>query len=88
VNLLCSYDPVVNNSVLVEELQAVCQKLGYSYLEAETAMTGEDFGFFTTLYPGLLFWLGSCCDYPLHSERFLPDDACIEVGVNTMFAMI
>jgi len=88
VNLLCSYDPVVNNSVLVEELQAVCQKLGYSYLEAETAMTGEDFGFFTTLYPGLLFWLGSGCGYPLHSDRFLPDDACIEVGVNTMFAMI
>lgn len=88
VELLCSYDPVVNNAALVGELQAACNKLGYNYLEAETAMTGEDFGFFTTLYPGLLFWLGSGCDKPLHSDQFIPDDACIEVGIATLFALI
>ncbi len=88
VELLCSYDPVVNNPALVGELQAVCQKLGYHFLEAETAMTGEDFGFFTTLYPGLLFWLGSGCDQPLHSDKFLPLDACIEVGISVLFALI
>ena len=88
VELLCSYDPVVNNAALVGELQTACHKLGYKYLEAETAMTGEDFGFFTTLYPGLLFWLGSGCDKPLHSDQFIPDDACIEVGIATLFALI
>lgn len=88
VELLCSYDPVVNNAALVGELQKACNKLGYNYLEAETAMTGEDFGFFTTLYPGLLFWLGSGCDKPLHSDQFIPDDACIEVGIATLFALI
>lgn len=88
VELLCSYDPVVNNAALVGELQTACNKLGYNYLEAETAMTGEDFGFFTTLYPGLLFWLGSGCDKPLHSDQFIPDDACIEVGIATLFALI
>lgn len=88
VELLCSYDPVINHIALVDELKATCQKLGYNYLEAETAMTGEDFGFFTTLYPGLLFWLGSGCDKPLHSEKFLPEDACIEVGIATLFGLI
>ena len=88
VELLCSYDPVVNNAALVGELEAACRELGYAYQQAETAMTGEDFGFFTTLYPGLLFWLGSGSDYPLHSDRFLPDDACIEVGIATLFALI
>ena len=88
VELLCSYDPVVNNAALVGELQKACNKLGYNYLEAETAMTGEDFGFFTTLYPGLLFWLGSGCDKPLHSDQFIPDDACIEVGIETLFSLV
>lgn len=88
VDLLCSYDPVVNDPELVNELICACKKLGYGYLEAETAMTGEDFGFFTTLYPGLLFWLGSGCEYPLHSDRFLPSDECIAVGIDTLFTLI
>jgi N-acetyldiaminopimelate deacetylase len=51
-------------------------------------MTGEDFGFFTTLYPGLLFWLGSGCSYPLHSDKFLPRDECLEIGVKIMSAFL
>ncbi len=81
VEFLGTYDPVVNDPALVLELQEVCRGLKLDYREAEIALTGEDFGFFTTLYPGLLFWLGSGCEAPLHSDRFLPDDACIGVGV-------
>ncbi len=84
VELLCSYDPVVNNETLVNELIAAIRTLDYQFTIAETAMTGEDFGFFTTLYPGLLFWLGSGCDAPLHSDKFLPQDECIKVGIETM----
>ncbi|MDD4309285.1 MAG: amidohydrolase [Candidatus Cloacimonetes bacterium] len=87
VDYLCSYDPVINNQDLVFELMDKCQELNLNYLEAETAMTGEDFGFFTTLYPGLLFWLGSGCIYPLHSDKFLPSDECIEVGIKTMLSL-
>ncbi len=87
VDLLCSYDAVVNSDKLVNELVDVCSTQGLSYKTAETAMTGEDFGFFTTLYPGLLFWLGSGCNYPLHSEKFLPDPACIETGVKVMLGL-
>jgi N-acetyldiaminopimelate deacetylase len=52
-------------------------------------MTGEDFGFFTTLYPSLLFWLGAGeTEYDLHSDRFLPDENCIPVGVRVMGEII
>ena len=87
VDLLCTYDPVVNDSQLVAGLSAACADLGLNYNEAETAMTGEDFGFFTTLYPGLLYWLGSGSPYPLHSDHFLPDSACIEPGVRLMYRL-
>ncbi len=84
VELLCSYDAVVNNPILVDKLRVAATKLNISYQEAETAMTGEDFGFFTTMYPGLLFWLGSGCDEPLHSDKFLPKDECMDAGVELL----
>ncbi|MBW6514783.1 MAG: amidohydrolase [Candidatus Syntrophosphaera sp.] len=82
VDFLRSYDPVVNSEGLVEELQRICPELGIRYEDAEIALAGEDFGFFTTLYPGLLFWLGSGCGEPLHSGKFLPDETCIPVGID------
>lgn len=81
LDFLGTYDPVVNSEELVLELKEVCAELGLHYEEAEIALTGEDFGFFTTRYPGLLFWLGSGCEHPLHSDKFLPEAACIEVGI-------
>lgn len=84
VELLCSYDAVVNNADLVQQLQSACSTLNLPYIEAETAMTGEDFGFFTSLYPGMLFWLGSGCEHPLHSDKFLPADDCIATGIRLM----
>ncbi len=81
VNFLGTYDPVVNDAELVEELQKVCAETGIAFEEAETALTGEDFGFFTSLYPGLLFWLGSGCGHPLHSDKYLAEEACIPVGI-------
>lgn len=88
VDFLCSYDAVVNSENLVEKLRKATLELGYNYQEAEIVMTGEDFGFFTSRYPGLLFWLGSGCNHPLHSPEFLPDEACIVVGVEIMFKII
>jgi N-acetyldiaminopimelate deacetylase len=84
---LCSYDPVINAPSLVNELREKCSRLGINYETAPVVMTGEDFGFFTSLYPGLLFWLGSGCEHPLHSGLFLPDEACIETGVKLLYSM-
>ena len=81
VDLLCSYDPVINNEALVERLKDVCGKLQLPYIQADAAMTGEDFGFFTTIYPGLLFWLGSGTHESLHSDQYLPDEKCIDIGI-------
>ncbi|MCB5262802.1 MAG: M20 family metallopeptidase [Candidatus Cloacimonetes bacterium] len=87
LKLLGSYDPVINAAALVERLKDYCTGLGYEFSEAETVMTGEDFGFFTSIYPGLLFWLGSGCEEALHSKYFLPEDACINVGIDLMWAL-
>ncbi len=86
---LSNYDPVVNNAELCNKLVERVYIAGYCYQEAEIAMTGEDFGFFTSLYPGLLFWLGGGIKKSgLHSSKFLPDEDCIESGVNIFYDMI
>ncbi len=87
VDFLGNYDPVVNDPALLAELKQACAASGIGFQEAETALTGEDFGFFTSLYPSLLFWLGSGCDAPLHSDRFLPEEACIETGIKIFAAL-
>jgi N-acetyldiaminopimelate deacetylase len=88
-NLLCTYDSVVNDNGLCETLMIACNKLNIDYREAGISMTGEDFGFFTTLYPGLLFWLGAGEQpYDLHSDKFLPDENCIPIGINIFQKLI
>ncbi|MCD4650682.1 MAG: N-acetyldiaminopimelate deacetylase, partial [Candidatus Cloacimonetes bacterium] len=60
-----------------------------NFIEAETVMTGEDFGFLTSRYPGLLFWLGAGNNSGrLHSDKFLPDSRCIEIGVKAFASLI
>jgi len=75
-----TYDPVINNHDLNEKLKSVCDDK-IKYVETEASMTGEDFGFFTTMYPALLFWLGTDCHEDLHSASFLPDEKSIDVGI-------
>lgn len=88
LKLLGTYDAVVNDAALYKRFAELCETLPYHCTEAETVMTGEDFGFFTSLYPGLLFWLGSGSDYPLHSPQFLASEACVQVGIDVMYALI
>lgn len=88
LQLLGSYDPVVNDKKLYHRLIECCRTLALKFVESPVMMTGEDFGFFTTLYPGLLFWLGSGCNEALHSPKFLPDEGAILVGVDVFYALI
>jgi N-acetyldiaminopimelate deacetylase len=89
LNLLCSYDPVVNDAQLYDRLKTVCAQSGKHFVESEIFMTGEDFGFFTSLYPSLLFWLGGGeLEYDLHSDKFLPDEACIPEGIEVFYQLI
>jgi N-acetyldiaminopimelate deacetylase len=83
VKFLSWFDPVVNDETLYRRFRELLpQDIGY--IEAEPVMTGEDFGFITSRYPGLLFWLGAGEDGDLHSGKFLPDSACIPVGVEIL----
>jgi len=55
-----------------------------------TAMTGEDFSFFLKEIPGAFYWLG--CQkpdtpfYPLHNNRFAPDEEAMKTGMAVMLS--
>ncbi len=87
VVLHSTYDPVVNSGRLYREFLEQLPE-GVQHEGAAVTMTGEDFGFFTTRYDGLLFWLGAGeAAGDLHSDRFLPDESSIETGIEVMMKM-
>ena len=89
VTLLGTFDPVVNNPDLFAKFKAVIEDSEYTFEECNYTMTGEDFGYFTTFYKGLLFWLGSGdMENNLHSDKFLPKAEAIDVGVEVMWRML
>lgn len=87
LKLLGSYDPVINDEKLYKRLKELSAKLNLDFVEAEQVMTGEDFGFFSSIYPSLLFWLGSGCAQPLHSPKYLPKDESIAIGIEVFWAL-
>ena len=56
----------------------------------KSAMTGEDFSFFGREIPAAFYWLG--CQkadapfYPLHNNRFAPDEEAMPVGMEVMIS--
>ncbi|GBD87241.1 N-acetyldiaminopimelate deacetylase [bacterium BMS3Abin03] len=54
----------------------------YNFIDCGAKMTGEDFGFFSQMFPSFMFWLGTSKgeQYSLHNPKFLPPDEAIEVG--------
>lgn len=84
------YKRVVNNEILCLRLQETAKKLLVNYIEGHAVFTGEDFGYLTDKYKGILFWLGvhSGTKMDLHSPDFLPDEKAIDVGLKILFAMI
>lgn len=57
----------------------------FNFIDCGYKMTGEDFGFFTDLYPSFMFWLGTRHSeekkYGLHHPKFLPDDSIVDLGI-------
>ena len=56
----------------------------FNFIDCGLKMTGEDFGFFTKMYPSFMFWLGTSKGekHGLHTPKFLPDDNIIETGID------
>ena len=40
-------------------------------------MISEDFGYFLMNKPGCFYHIGAGCEWPLHSDKFLPDDNAV-----------
>lgn len=80
--------PVINDPELCKKLQMVAAQAGLEYIEADTKLVGEDFGFFCERYPGLMFWLGTRNEgqpaVSLHSPDYYPDDTVISNGLDIM----
>jgi N-acetyldiaminopimelate deacetylase len=76
------YNQVHVNSELFEKYSKLLA-LKFNFIDCGYKMTGEDFGFFTDLYPSFMFWLGTSNGqkYGLHHPKFLPDDSIIETGI-------
>ncbi|MDP4196371.1 MAG: M20 family metallopeptidase [Bacteroidota bacterium] len=77
------YSEVIVNDELFKRLSKVLSQK-HKFIDCGYKMTGEDFGFFSTLYPSMMFWLGTSEGehYGLHTPKFLPSDGIIEIGIN------
>jgi N-acetyldiaminopimelate deacetylase len=90
IKYLAEYQEVYNSAPLVDNLKLAAAKNNVEFRQAETTMAGEDFGFIAARWGGLLFWLGARGNYPhpLHSDKFLPDENSINIGINLFFDII
>ncbi len=76
-----NYYGVYNDEQFVNRFKETVQSSGYTYLEAQEAMTGEDFGYFLKELPGFMFWLGVDSEFGLHHAKLNPDEKALPVGV-------
>lgn len=80
--------PVVNNSPeLYSRFAAFAQKaMGAEHVHTDihSSLIAEDFSFYGRCRPALYFHLGCQAQYPLHSNRFLPDERAIKVAICLM----
>lgn len=77
-----SYVQVYNHPSLTEEFMNWAKGVdGINLVEANIAMTGEDFGYFLEKIPGLMFWLGVGSPYGLHHAKLNPNEEAIEIAV-------
>lgn len=85
------YDAVVNDTELTKRFIIYASKLlGQQNLKTsiKPSLIGEDFGFFGKYAPCMYFHLGGNSIYPLHSDKFLPDEGCIEVALQLLGSFI
>ncbi len=77
------YSEVAVDDILYKQYSPLLSK-NYNFIDCGSKMTGEDFGFFTKLYPSFMFWLGTSKGekHGLHNPKFLPDDSIIDIGID------
>jgi N-acetyldiaminopimelate deacetylase len=80
-----NYRQVFNHEALTREFIDWAKKRSdIRVVECNTAMTGEDFGYFLEEIPGFMFWLGVDTPYGLHHAKLQPNEGAIHVAVSLM----
>ena len=79
------YKPVDNDENLTEEF---IKSQGDAVEIVKPYMTGEDFSFYQSEYPGVFFFLGSKNEekgfvHPLHNSKFQAEDQVIKNGIDS-----
>jgi len=84
-----NYHQVYNEKQYVDIFQEALEgnQSGITFKEAETAMTGEDFGDMLKRIPGFMFWLGVDADFGLHHAKINPNENALKVGVDAVCTM-
>jgi N-acetyldiaminopimelate deacetylase len=77
--------PVVNDPGITSVFSDYMRKAPeVTFADAPVTMTSEDYGYLIRHIPGMMFWLGTGGEHPLHSDRFAPDEAVIEPTVRVL----
>lgn len=72
------YVPVINNNKTTNRLiEAAKNSQFVQFEECLPALIAEDFGYLLAHFPGTIFWMGAECEYPLHHEKMLVNEACL-----------
>lgn len=81
------YSVVVNDASLFTKFSGfAAQHLGAPHVHTDihSSLIAEDFCFYGTVCPALYLHVGCQSDYPLHSNRFLPNEGVLKTTVEWM----
>ncbi|MDM8214070.1 N-acetyldiaminopimelate deacetylase [Enterococcus hirae] len=75
------YLPVINNEELTHKfINYIKHRTDIAFEIAKPTLAGEDFGFLSSIFPGMMFWLGVNSPYGLHHPKFQPDEKALKIG--------
>lgn len=86
-----SYPGITNDNEMTEFLQKCAEDiLGSENVSVAEVplMTSEDFGFYLDEAPGSFYHVGCECAYPLHSDKFNPDEGAILTGMTVHLKIV
>ncbi len=89
------FSPIVNDAQQTAQMIDAATVLlgdGKVVLQDKATMIGEDFSFFAQKVPSVFYWLGcrqaGAPFYPLHSNRFCPDEEAMRTGMMVMLGAV
>ena len=93
LTILGEYIEVRNTPELFAKLKTAAEKHGIKCIYKKGDLVGEDFGYFSKKWSGIMFWVGcrkNSASEPvsLHSNLFFPDFGAVEVALKLMLEML